>query len=138
MYLSCAANYVIDVVGVTCLVIRVMYVLTCSFTGLVITNPPQNTTVCARDDVNITCGYSFSVQLAAVWIIGGVSFSSMDFVQSSQFHSPGVNDISDTVLSVYSASENINKTTFQCEFTLLPPVFSPVGILTVMGKFRMP
>jgi len=58
----------------------------------------------------------------------------MDFAQSSQFHSPTVNDASDTVLTVYSVSEQMNKTTFQCEFTLVPPVFSPVGILTVMGK----
>ena len=114
-----------------------MYVPTCSFTGLVITNPPQNTTVCAGDNVNVTCGYSFNVQLGAVWIIGGVSFSTMDFAQSSQFHSPTVNNASDTVLTVYSASEQINETTFQCEFTLVPPVFSPVGILTVMGKLHI-
>ena len=61
----------------------------------------------------------------------------MDFAQSSQFHSPTVNDASDTVLTVYSVSEQMNKTTFQCEFTLVPPVFSPVGILTVMGKLRI-
>ena len=115
----------------------VMYVLTCLFTGLVITNPPQNTTVCAGDDVNITCGYSFNIQLRAVWIIGGVSFSTMDFIQSSQFHSPTVNDVSDTVLTVYSVTEQMNETTFQCEFTLVPPVFSTVGILTVMGKLLM-
>ena len=59
----------------------------------------------------------------------------MDFAQSSQFHSPTVNDASDTVLTVYSVIELMNETTFQCEFTLLPPVFSPVGTLTVMGKF---
>ena len=61
----------------------------------------------------------------------------MDFARSSQFHSPRVNDISNTVLTVYSVTEQMNETSFQCEFTLVPPVFSPVGILTVMGKLRI-
>ena len=101
---------------------------------LVFTNPPQNTTICAGNDINITCGYSYMVPLGAVWIIGGESFSSMDIKESSYLQLPKVNDVSDMVLTVYSVSEQMNETTFQCEFTLLPPVFSPVGTLTVMGK----
>ena len=108
----------------------------CLLTGLVITNPPQNTTVCVRDEVNITCGYSHISQLGIIpiWIIGRDSLSPIKITQSSEFHSPKVDNDSDTVLTVYSVTELMNETTFQCEFTLLPPVFSPIAILTVMGK----
>jgi len=58
----------------------------------------------------------------------------MDIKKESSLHSPTVNDVSDTVLTVYSVTELMNKTTFQCEFTVVPPVFSTVGILIVMGK----
>ena len=68
-----------------------------------------------------------------IWIIGGTSFSTTEITQSSKFHSPTVND-SDTVLTVYSVSEQTNRTTFQCELNLRNPVFSPVAILTVLGK----
>ena len=45
-----------------------------------------------------------------------------------------VNDTFDTVLTVYSANEMMNKTTFQCELLIQPLVTSSIGTLTVMGK----
>ena len=54
-------------------------------------------------------------------------------MNSSLYNSPLVN-AADTVLIVYSAAAPMNRTTFQCEFTVKPIVMSSVGILTVMGK----
>jgi len=104
------------------------------FTGLVITNPPQDNIVCVGDEVNITCGYNVSVQITPVWRIGGQPFSGSDIENSTIFESPMVTDNLDTVLLVYSADESLNQTTFQCEFTFHPPVLSSTGVLTVMGK----
>lgn len=102
-------------------------------TDLVITKPPQDDVVCIGDKVNITCGYEFGVPLAPVWIIGGQTYSVSDIMNSSLYNSPMV-DTADTVLTIYSAIAPMNRTTFQCEFTVKPIVMSSVGILTVMGK----
>jgi len=89
--------------------------------------------VCVGDEVNITCGYKFSVQILPVWTINGESFFVGSFENSSSFESPLVTSGIDTVLTVYSSDE-LNQTTFQCEFQFLSPVVSPIGTLTVMGK----
>ena len=47
---------------------------------------------------------------------------------------PTVADKIDTVLTVYSTDEILNQTRFECEFTFIPAVLSPIGTLTVMGK----
>jgi len=101
----------------------------------VITNPPQDKIVCVGDEVSITCGYNFSdSSLVPVWIINDQSYSSSNFQNNSVFGVPMVNNTFDTVLTVYSANETMNKTTFQCEFLFQPPVASSIGMLTVMGK----
>ncbi|XP_065918442.1 uncharacterized protein [Dysidea avara] len=101
--------------------------------GLVITNPPLDNVVCVGDEVNITCGYNFSVQIFPVWIIGGQPFSGSNIENSSMFESPIVGDTFDTVLTVHSADEMMNQTSFKCEFQFLPPITSSDGLLTVMG-----
>ena len=89
--------------------------------------------MCIGDEVNITCGYNFSVQITPVWKINGQSFINNNIENSSSFEPPSVTSGIDTVLTVYSSDE-LNQTTFQCEFQLLSPVLSPNGTLTVMGK----
>ena len=99
------------------------------------TNPPQDKVVCVEDEVNITCGYNFSdSSIVPVWIINDQPYSSSDIQNSSMFRVPMVNDTFDTVLTVYSANEMMNKTTFQCELLIQPLVTSSIGTLTVMGK----
>jgi len=102
------------------------------FTGLVITNPPQNATVCAGDDVNITCGYTYSTPLFPIWVIGEQSYTRREITLSSEYDSPSVNNSEDTLLTVYSVSILNNQTTFQCHFQLLTT--SSYGTLTVMGE----
>ena len=104
------------------------------FTGVIITNPPQDDVVCIGDNVNITCGYEFSVQLAPVWIIGGRTYSVSDIMRSSLYNSPIVTNTTDTVVTVNAATAQLNRTTFLCEFTVHPIVMSSIGTLTVMGK----
>ena len=102
--------------------------------GLIITKPPQNDAVCIGDEVNITCGYIYSVKLAPVWKISGQTFSVSNIAHSSLYNAPLVDDSEDTLLTVYSATAKMNGTTFQCEFTFRLPTLSSIGKLTVMGK----
>ena len=74
---------------------------TCLFTGLVITNPPQDNVVCVGDEVNITCGYNLSVQVILVWRINGWLFTASNIENSSSFESPSVTSGIDTVFVIY-------------------------------------
>jgi len=111
----------------------IITILYCSV-GLVIDTPPQNATICAGDDVNITCELEHAAGIIPVWRINGKSFSGSDIMNSSMFGSPVVNNSTDFVLAVYSADENMNQTKFQCVTQSRPSVQSSVGTLTVMGK----
>jgi len=107
------------------------------FTGIVITDPPQDNIVCVGDKVNITCGYElygFSLPLIPVWKINGRTYFDTDITESSLYSSPEVTNLMDTVLIVNSATAPMNGTKFQCEFTVYPIVNSLVGTLTVMGE----
>ena len=104
------------------------------YTVPVITIPPQNETVCVGDEVNITCGFTFSVPIVPVWLISGRSFSVLDIINSDLYNSPVVANVTDTVLTVTSIARSMNGTTFQCEFTLQPILLSSIGTLTVYGK----
>ena len=103
----------------------------------VITDPPQNGTVCVKDEVNITCGYTLNFQLAPVWMIDGQTFSVTDIMNSSLYNSPSVTSTTDTVLTVNNVTALRNRTTFQCEFTVQPIVMSSIGTLTVFGKVML-
>ena len=85
-------------------------------TDLVITNPSQNETVCVGDEVNITCGYSFSgVTLTPVWRIDDQPFSE-SVLNRTIYGLPMIDNTNNTVLTVYSVHETMNQTSFQCEF----------------------
>ena len=102
-------------------------------TDLVITNPPQNETVCVRDEVNITCGYTYSFRLLPVWEINNQTFSQSSLNQTT-YGLPIISNTNNSVLTVYSVHERMNQTTFQCVFPIQPGMQSSVGTLTVMGK----
>ncbi|XP_065917277.1 uncharacterized protein [Dysidea avara] len=106
--------------------------------GLNITDPPEDNIVCVRDEVNITCGYILSIPLSLTWIIGGVSYSPSEIMSSSIYHSPVVSNSEDTILTIYSVSEEMNETTIQCEIPVSPPVNSSNGTLIVMGPPTRP
>ena len=83
-----------------------------SLADLVITNPPQNEMVCNGDEVNITCGYSFSgVTLTPVWEINNQAFSS-SVLNRTIYGLPIVYNSNETVLTLYFAAETMNQTTF--------------------------
>ena len=103
-------------------------------TDLVITNPPQDNVVCVGDEVNITCGYNFSVLIPPIWRINQKAYSPSDIMNHTMFESPMVTNSMDIILTVYTTHEMRNQTTFRCEFQLLLPVSSSVGRLTLMGK----
>ena len=137
---TCYSKHVIDVACCNVLVWWDYFfnfkVFACLFTGLNITNPPEDNIVCVRDEVNITCGYTLSIQLSPTWIIDGVSYSPSEIMSSSIYHSPVVSNSEDTILTIYSVSEQMNETTIQCEIPISPPVYSSNGTLIVMGKIQ--
>ncbi|XP_065917294.1 protein sidekick-2-like isoform X2 [Dysidea avara] len=103
-----------------------------------ITIPPQDNVVCVGDEVNITCGYIHIANLSPTWIIGGVSHSPSEIVDSNMYHLPVVSNSEDTILTINSVSEEMNETTIQCELPISPPVYSSNGTLTVMGPPTLP
>ena len=91
--------------------------------------------MCVGDEeVNITCGYTFTVSFFPVWLINGRTFSVVDIRNSDLYNSPVVAKRMDTVLTVTSITGSMNGTTFQCEFTVQPTLLSSIGTLTVYGK----
>ena len=90
--------------------------------------------MCVGDEVNITCGYNFSVIIPPVWRINQKPYSPSDIMNHTMFELPMVTNSMDTILTVYTTDEMRNQTTFRCEFQLLQPVSSSVGKLTLMGK----
>ena len=78
---------------------------------VIITTPPENTTVCSGSDVTISCGHTIATVLPVTWIINGTSFTLEEIPNSPlyQLNNPfGPPTLSLTVFSINGT------TTFQC------------------------
>ena len=104
-----------------------MYAL---LTVVIITRPPENTTVCRGSNVTISCGYSSGRALPVTWIINGTSFTQQEVVDSPLYQL--INPASPNALSLTVFSINYT-TTFQCivHSTLNTSTSSTLGIVTV-------
>ena len=98
-----------------------------------ITQPPQNQTICEGDNVTITCGFTDS-DITPNWIIDNITLGRHEIMANNRLYVPYVNDTSDTVLIMLSINASMNGTRTQCDIPTRTPIFSAVGVLTIMGK----
>ena len=105
----------------------------CIFIVVVITRPPEDTTVCRGSDVIISCGHNSSTDtntFATVWSFNGSSFISI--VNNSMYQA-----INQT-LTLFSINYT---TTVQCAVHIIrvsPPIVFTSGIaaVTVVGMCK--
>ena len=90
--------------------------------------PPKNRTICKGSNVNISCGYQWSIALPVTWIINGTSFTQQEVVDSPLYqlnHATAPMTHSLTVFLINST------TTFQCIVHSTPDSTSTLGTVTV-------
>ena len=95
---------------------------------LVITKPPENTTVCRGNAVTISCGYRSPTPLPVTWIINGTSFTQQEVVDSPLYQLN--NPTSPSIFTLTALSIN-GTTTFQCMIHSTPSITSTLGTITV-------
>ena len=95
---------------------------------VIITRPPENTTVCGGSDVNISCGYVTATALPVTWIINGTSFTQQEIVNSPLYQLNNPNTPTTLSLTVFSIN---GTTTFQCTVLSTPNTTSILGTVTV-------
>ena len=97
---------------------------------VIITTPPENTTVCRGSDVTISCGYQSPIASPITWIINGTSFTQEEVVNSPlyQLNNPASFTVSLTVFSINGT------TAFQCiVLSTLNTTSSTHGTVTVIS-----
>ena len=88
-----------------------MYI-TCTYLPVVIiTTPPENTTVSRGVDVTISCGYVSATASPVTWLINGTSFTQEEIVNSPLYQLNNAISPLTTSLTVFSIN---GTTTFQC------------------------
>ena len=98
---------------------------------MVITRPPENTTVCRSTEVTISCGYASATAVPVTWIINGMSFDEASLMDNPlyQLDNPTINPplYSLTVFSINHI------TTFQCIVHATNNQNKPVNITSTRG-----
>ena len=98
------------------------------YSVVVITTPPENTTVCRGSNVTISCGYESPTALPVTWIINGTSFTQEEIVNSSLYQLNNPSSFPTFSLTVFSINDT---TTFQCVVLTDPNTTSTRGTVTV-------
>ena len=97
--------------------------------AVIITTPPENTTVYRGSDVNISCGHVIATALTVTWIINGTSFTQEEIANSSLYQLNNPTSPMTTSLTVFSIN---GTTTFQCIVPSTPnTTTSTRGTITV-------
>ena len=99
---------------------------------VIITTPPENTTVCRGSDVTISCGYQSPSALAIRWMINDDFFTGFDIMNSDVYELNNSLVPNATSLTVLSINDT---TTIQCVIPVSPQVISWVGTVTVISKY---
>ena len=99
---------------------------------MIITTPPENTTVCRDSDVTISCGHVIAMARPVTWIINETSIT-----QEEIFFNPSYQQNSQTTpignsLTVFSIN---GTTTFQCIVLSDPTTTSTPGTVIVIGMY---
>ena len=114
---------------VYCMYICTCYTVLCNIHPVVIiTRPPENTTVCGGSDVNISCGYQWATALPVTWIINGTSFTQQEIMNSLLYQLNNPNTPTTLSLTVFSIN---GSTTFQCTVLSTLNITSTLGTVTV-------
>ena len=95
---------------------------------MIITTPPENTTVCRGSDVTISCGHVTATLLSVTWIINGTSFTQEKIVNSPLYQLNNLISPPTVSLTVFSIN---GTTTFQCVVLSTPHTSSTHGTVTV-------
>ena len=99
---------------------------------MVITTPPENTTVCRGSDVTINCGHLTATALPVTWIINGISFTQQEILNSPLYQQNSNTLPTANSLTVFSIN---GTTTFQCIVLSTPTTTSTSGTVIVFGKY---
>ena len=118
------------------LVTYVMYVCiydTYTYIGdVIITTPPENTTVCRGSDVTISCGHVTAIAIPVTWIINGTSINQEEIHFSPLYQQNSPTTPIANSLTVFSIN---GTTTFLCIVLSTPTTISTLGTVTVIGKY---
>ena len=119
MYSSYIATYIH-------LCITILYLM-CIFIVVVITRPPEDTTVCRGSDVTISCGHNSTDRFDIIW---GFNGSVPTTIVNSQMY-----QATNQTLTIYSINYT---TTVMCALRILPSnmiLQSTTGTVTVVGTY---
>ena len=97
---------------------------------MLITTPPESTTVCRGSDVTISCGYGSATALPVTWIINGRSFTQKEILNSPLYQLNNPTTPMRVSLTVFSINDI---TTFQCVVLSHPSTTSSPGTVTVIN-----
>ena len=129
------------------------------YVGVIITNPPQNVTVCINNVAEISCGFTGADPnlVRPDWIIimrnedgsivsnetvfGAVILSNLeDNLEWVPDLDSGTNNASNSKLSFGPVDKTDNQSSFQCYFVSSKNqilAISNIGIITVVGKMKI-
>ena len=99
---------------------------------MIITTPPENTTVCRGSDVTISCGHVTANQFPVSWIINETSFDQQKILNSPLYQQIRQSTPTENSLTVFSINAT---TTFQCIVQSTPNTISTIGTVTVTGSY---
>ena len=99
---------------------------------VIISRPPENTTICRGSDVTIGCGYQSASRLYVTWIINGTSFDQSAIVNSPLYQLNPTTPIRNS-LTIFSINDT---TTVQCIVHSTPnTASSTLGKISVTGMY---
>ena len=129
------------------------YEMYCLCVALIITNGPQDTTVCINQVINCTCGFTGANPYSVVpsWriikrnrngvIVSNQTISGIDIIFSTNDGLEWIVDSlngNNSVLRVGPVDGTDDHSSYQCIFALLNRVIeSTIGTLTVFGKLDL-
>ena len=112
-----------------------MYIYIHTYIGdVIITTPPENTTVCRGSDVTISCGHLTATEFPVTWIINGTSITQDEIHFSPLYQQNSQTTPTANSLTVFSIN---GTTTFQCVVLSTSTTTTTPGTVTVIGMYNI-
>ena len=99
---------------------------------VIITTPPENTTVCKGSDVTISCGHVTAPALPVTWIINETSLTQQEILNNPLYQQNRAGTPTENSLTVFSINGTTN---FQCVIQSTPITTSTRGTVIVTGMY---